>query len=150
MKKYTQKYSLDVVDVENSLESYNSFYKNMGFKDSIEELIEKKLKEKVFVRIMDLGCGNAGFLSDLKKKFRESIHTIGIDLLAADKKPDEMIMGDALHSGFPKDIDFIFSFRTLHEVGEPEKIVEKVYASLADKGKAFLSFRTMDLYSGEI
>ncbi|MCH7902395.1 class I SAM-dependent methyltransferase [archaeon] len=147
VKKYAEKYSVDVVDTENSLESYNGFYKNMGFGDSIEKLIEKKLEEKVFVRVMDLGCGNGGFLEDLKKQFQESIHTIGVDLLTAEKKPDEMIMGDALSSKFPKNLDFVFSFKTLHEIGEPEKIVEKVYASLADKGKAFLSFRTMDLYS---
>lgn len=148
VKKYSEKYSLDVVDVENSLESYTAFYKNMGFKKSIEELIKEKLEEKVFVRVMDLGCGNGGFLEELKKKFQESIHTIGVDLLAAEKTPDEMIMGDALTQSFPKDLDFVFSFKTLHEIGEPEKIIEKIYASLADKGKAFLSFRTMDLYSG--
>ena len=149
VKKYIEKYSLGVVETENSLEQYNSFFKNMGFKETIDELIEKRLKdEKVFVRIMDIGCGDGGFLADLKKKFDEEIHTIGLDLMAAEKKPDTMIIGDAAEIDFPKELDFVFSFRSLHEIGEPEKIVEKIYESLAKGGKAFLSFRTLDLYIG--
>ena len=35
VKKYAEKYSADVLDVQNSLESYNGFYKNMGFEYSI-------------------------------------------------------------------------------------------------------------------
>jgi len=135
--------------VENSLEQYNLFFKNMGFEQSIEQLIEDRLKGNVFVKVLDLGCGNGGFLADLRKKFGEQVHTIGADLLDAEKHPDEMIIGDALESSFPKEIDFVFSFRTLHEVGEPEKIVEKVYDSLAEGGKAYLSFRTLDMYSPE-
>ncbi|MFH1391405.1 MAG: class I SAM-dependent methyltransferase [Candidatus Diapherotrites archaeon] len=148
VKKYVEKYTLGVTEVENSLEQYNSFFQNMGFKEKIEDLIEKKLEDKVFVRIMDLGCGNGGFLADLKEKFGEQVHTIGLDLLAPEKHPDESVLGDAIESEFPKEIDFVFSFRTLHEIGEPEKIVEKIQNSLAEGGKAFLSFRTMDLYSG--
>ena len=149
VKKYLDKYSLGVMETENSLGLYNDFFRNMGFKERIEGLIEKKLGEKVFVRVLDIGCGNAGFLSDLKKKFGESVHTIGIDLLAPGKKPDEMIAGDALEAQFPEEVDFVFSFRSLHEVGEPEKIVQKVHSSLAEGGKAFLSFRTMDLLLGK-
>ena len=148
VKKYVEKYTLGVTEVENSLEQYNSFFQNMGFKEKIEDLIEKRLKDKVFVKIMDLGCGNGGFLADLKKKFGEQIHTIGVDLLAPEKPPDESVLGDALESEFPKEVDFVFSFRTLHEIGEPEKIVEKTQNALANGGKAFLSFRTLDLYSG--
>ena len=148
VKKYVEKYSAGVVEVENSLAQYNSFYRNMGFSGGIEELIEKRLKEKVFIRVMDLGCGNAGFLHDLKRRFGESVHTIGVDLLAPEKAPDETVLGDALEVPFPKELDFVFSFRALHEIGGPEKIVEKVFQSLAKGGKAFLSFRTMDLYAG--
>ncbi|MCR4336154.1 MAG: class I SAM-dependent methyltransferase [archaeon] len=148
VKKYVDKYSLGVTDIENSLIQYNSFFKNMGFNETIEELIEKRLEDKVFVRIMDIGCGNGGFLADLKKKFDEQIHTIGVDLLAPEKHPDQSVLGDAFETAFPKEIDFVFSFRTLHEIGEPEKIVEKIQNSLAVGGKAFLSFRTLDLYSG--
>lgn len=160
-KKYLDKYSLGVVDVDNSLEQYNSFFRNMGFKESIEDIIRQRLNEKaedtvrqkikgkVFVKVMDIGCGNAGFLNDLKKIFDVGIRTIGVDLLAPVNQPDEMVVGDALEVPFPKEIDFIFSFRSLHEIGEPGKIVEKVYASLAKGGKAFLSFRTTDLYLGD-
>ncbi len=148
IKKYLDKYSLGVVDIENSRESYNSFFKNMGFKETIEGLIEKRLEEKVFVRVMDIGCGNGGFLSDLKKIFDEGIHTIGVDLFTAEKAPDQIVVGDALDLELPVDVDFIFSFRALHEIGEPEKIVKKVYNSLAVGGKAFLSFRTLDICLG--
>ncbi len=146
IKKYLEKYSLGVLEVENSIDLYNSYFRNMGFEEPIEEMVEKKLKDKVFVKVMDIGCGNGGFLSELKKMFDESVHTIGVDLLAAEKRPDEMVIGDALEANFPKEVDFIFSFRTMHEIGEPEKMVQKIYGSLAAGGKAFLSFRTMDLY----
>ncbi len=149
VKKYLEKYSLGVVEIENSIEQYESFFKNMGFDKTIDEMISEKVKDKVFVKIMDLGCGDAGFLIDLKNKFDEAIHTIGVDLLVPTNKPDEMILGDALEAEFPKDVDFIFSFRALHEIGEPEKMVEKIHDSLAEGGKAFLSFRTMDLYMGK-
>jgi len=148
VKKYVEKYSLGVVEIENSLESYNTFFKNMGFKEPIEKLIEKRLEDKVFVRVLDIGCGNGGFLAELKKEFDEEIHTIGMDLLAPEKMPDQLVLGDALEMEFPKDIDFVFSFRALHEVGEPEKMVEKIHNSLSHGGKAFLSFRTLDLYTG--
>ncbi len=145
VKKYVKKYSLGLVEVENSIESYNSFFRNMGFPERIEELVRKKLEEKVFVRVMDIGCGNGGFLAGLKKLFDEGIHTIGVDLLAAENPPDEMIVGDAVEVPFPKEVDLVFSFRALHEIGFPEKIVEKVHNCLGRGGKAFLSFRTADL-----
>ncbi len=147
VKKYLDKYSTGVVETENSLEKYNTFFKNMGFKETIEQLISKRLDDRVFVRVLDIGCGDGGFLADLKKQFDEQVHTIGIDLIAAPRNPDEMITGDALTVKFPKDIDFVFSFRTLHEIGEPEKMVGKIYESLTEGGKAFLSFRTLDLYA---
>jgi len=149
IKKYVDKYSLGVTDIENSLDLYEGYSKNMGFEDTIEQLIEKRLEDRVFVKVLDLGCGNGGFLSDLKKNFKDSVHTIGIDLLAPEKKPDEIVLGDALNSNWPSEVDFIFSFRVLHEIGEPEKIIEKAYNALAQGGKAFLSFRTMDLYIGQ-
>ena len=148
LRKYLDKYSLGVVEVENSLEQYNSFFRNMGFKERIEDLVEKRLEENVFVKIMDLGCGDGGFLAELKKIFGDSIHTIGVDILACHKAPDEMITGDALHVTFPPDLDFVFSFRSMHEIGEPEKMIEKIHSSLAKGGKAFLSIRTMDMYVG--
>ena len=148
IKKYVEKYSLGVVEIKNSLEQYNSFFKNMGFKEPIEKLIEERLKNKKVVKILDVGCGNAGFLAELNDLFGEKIHTIGVDLLAPEKPINEVILGDAVEVNFPKDVDFVFSFRTLHEIGEPEKIIKKIYSSLAKEGKAFLSFRTMDLYAG--
>ncbi len=150
VKKYVDKYSLGVVEIQNSLESYNSFYKNMGFAEPIEKLIEDRLKDKVFVKVMDIGCGNGGFLRDLKKTFGAAVHTIGVDLLVPEKKPGQIVAGDALEAEFPKDVDFVFSFRSMHEIGEPEKMVGKIRSCLAPGGKAFLSFRTMDLYAGGI
>ena len=149
VKKYLDKYSIGVVEIKNSLGQYNSFFKNMGFSEPIETLIESRLKGKVFVRVLDIGCGNGGFLSGLKKMFGECVHTIGVDLLAPEKESDQPVIGDALEVEWPKEVDFIFSFRALHEIGEPEKIIKKAYGSLASGGKAFLSFRTLDLYSGE-
>jgi ubiquinone/menaquinone biosynthesis C-methylase UbiE len=148
IKKYVGKYSLDVVDNHNSLELYEGFFKNMGLKKTIKDMITEKIEGKGKVKVMDIGSGDCGFLHDLKKIFGEKIETIGIDLLVPEKKPDKIIPGDALEIDFPQNIDFVFSFRALHEIGEPEKIVKKVYNCLAKNGKAFLSFRTADLYFG--
>jgi SAM-dependent methyltransferase len=79
--------------------------------------------------------------------FGEGVHTIGVDLIAPEKKPNQLVVGDALEAEWPKEVDFIFSFRSLHEIGEPEKIIKKAFDSLAAGGKAYLSFRTLDLYS---
>ncbi len=147
VKKYVEKYSLGVADAENSLQLYEFFFKNMGFKESIVELVNRRLKEKTKVVVLDIGCGNGGFLSDLKDIFKEKVEAVGVDLLAPMKKPDKMIIGDALEVDFPKGVDLAFSFRALHEIGSPEKIVSKTYDCLAKNGKAFLSFRTADLYS---
>ncbi|VVB99723.1 Methyltransferase domain protein [uncultured archaeon] len=149
--KYMEKYSLGVVDAQNSLQSYNSYFRNMGFSGTIEELVKERLAKKSPVLILDIGCGNAGFLHGLKEIFGPKIRTIGIDLIEPpmENQPDEMFMGDAAETKFPEKIDFVFSFRALHEIGEPEKIVEKAYNCLAPGGKAFLSFRTMDLSTGQ-
>ncbi len=150
VEKYLEKYSLGVVDAGNSLAQYDSFFRNMGFKEPIEDLIRKRLSEKGSpVKVMDIGCGNAGFLRDLKKMFGECVETIGVDLVepADGGGVDEMVVGDALEMPFQDDVDFVFSFRSLHEIGEPEKIVEKVYNCLSPGGKAFLSFRTMGMYT---
>ncbi len=150
VRKYVDKYSLGVVETGNSLRQYESFFRNMGIGKTIEQLIAEKLGQKPLVRVMDIGCGDGGFLLDIKGIFGERVHTIGIDLLAPEKEPDEAIVGDCLEVPFPKEADFVFSFRSLHEIGEPEKIVGKVHAALAPGGKAFLSFRTMDLYVGGV
>lgn len=147
IRKYLEKYSLRVIDSENSLQLYEFFFRNMGFKEKIVDLIEQRTKEKQKVLVLDIGCGNAGFLHDLKEIFREKIETIGIDILAPQNKPDKTIVGDALGVEFPKQVDFVFSFRALHEIGYPEKMVKKTYECLAEKGRAFLSFRAADLYS---
>ncbi|MBI4210330.1 MAG: class I SAM-dependent methyltransferase [Candidatus Diapherotrites archaeon] len=148
VKKYLEKYSLGVVDAGNSIDSYNSFCRNMGIGSGIEAMIGERLEEKVFVKVMDIGCGDCGFLGELKKMFGEHVHTIGVDLLAPLNGPDHMVIGDALEAAFPREVDFVFSFRAMHEIGEPEKMVKKVYACLAPGGRAFLSFRTMDLHAG--
>lgn len=146
IRKYVEKYSLGLIDVNNSLEEYEKFYKNMGFSESIKELVHEKITAQGRAVVMDIGCGNAGFLLDLKEIFKEKVETIGVDLLVPMKKPDKVVAGDVLDLELPKNVDFVFSFRALHEIGEPQKITEKIYASLAPKGRAFLSFRTMDLY----
>lgn len=150
VRKYLEKYSLGVVDTHNSLEQYEGFFKNMGFKETIKGLVHDKVLKHGRAVVLDLGCGDAGFLHDLKKIFGEKVETIGVDLLVPEKKPDRAVPGDALEAELPSNADFVFSFRALHEIGAPEKIVEKVYNCLAPGGKAFLSFRTADLYVGGV
>lgn len=150
IKKYVEKYSLGVVDAKNSLDEYEKFFKNMGLAGTIRETVHQKITEQGRARVLDIGCGDGGFLADLKNIFNDKVETIGADLLAPEKKPDKMVVGDALEAEFPGNVDFVFSFRSLHEVGEPEKIIEKAYKCLALGGRAFLSFRTMDLYVGAV
>jgi SAM-dependent methyltransferase len=150
VKRYLEEYGLGVKDASNTLGLYNSFFANMGFLETIEDLVREKLSVKDCVRVLDLGCGDAGFLNGLKRVFGEKVHTIGIDLVVPENEPDEFLQGDALHIDFSGDVDFVFSFRALHEIGEPCLVVQKVYYSLAKTGRAFLSFRTCDFLTGKL
>ncbi|MBI5553122.1 MAG: class I SAM-dependent methyltransferase [Candidatus Diapherotrites archaeon] len=150
VRKYADQYALGVKDARNSLEQYNSFLHNAGIASSVEDLVRGALTRKPLVRVMDVGCGNGGFLRDLKTVFGKQVQTVGVDLVNPEFEPDEMRVGDALALEFSSDYDLIFSFRSLHEIGEPELITLKIYFALGKGGKAFLSFRTADFLSGSV
>ncbi|MDO8627953.1 MAG: methyltransferase domain-containing protein, partial [Candidatus Diapherotrites archaeon] len=93
------------------------------------------------------GCGNAEALRELKYTYLKDIYCVGLDLVkrsAKDLGIDEYISGDAFQEKFPDNVDFVFSFRALHEIGRISEIVEKVSHCLASKGLAVLSIRCQD------
>ncbi len=139
---YRQKYELGLVDVANSLEQYNEFLANLGEEKTLEEMVKQQLRLKKRLRILDVGCGNAGALKDLKKKFGAKIETIGLDLVPFPfANADKSIVGNALEKELPQKCDFVFSFRTLHEIGFSEGLVKEVCRCLALHGTALLAFR---------
>ena len=135
-------------DASNLLQIYNEFLANVGEKKTLQQLVESIIKRKGKVVVLDVGSGNAGALAELKTQYANKIEVRGIDLedLDSEKKSkiDVFVNGDFLDVELPQKNDIVFSFRTLHEVGEIEKIVSKIEQSLAPLGKAVLLIRVRD------
>lgn len=139
---YRQKYEMGLVDVANSLEQYNDFLRNLGEEKTLEEMFKQQLRLKKRLRILDIGCGNAGALKDLKKKFGAKIETIGLDLVPfPSANADKSVIGNALEKELPQKCDFVLSFRTLHEIGFSGGLVKEVCRCLSLHGTALLAFR---------
>ena len=135
-------------EASNSLEFYNKFLSNVGEKKTLQQLVESIIKRKGKAVVLDIGCGDAGALAELKKIYGDKIEVRGIDSedLDADKKikVDVFVKGDFLDKELPQKNDLVFSFRALHESGELEISVEKIEKSLAPLGKAVLLIRIRD------
>ena len=139
------------MDVSNSLAVYDSFLQNLGEEKKLEDWILELLKKKKHIRMLDIGCGKAGALFELKKKFGKKIETIGLDLVAFPKKnADQSIAGNALEEPFPKNCGLILSFRVLHEIGHANQMVLKICDALAKNGVALLAFRLRVLLPNEL
>lgn len=154
---YQKKYAIGVIDVSNSLEIYNRFLVNAGELKPLEEFITDSLRFKKKIRVLDIGCGNAGALHELKKQFKKKIETIGIDLIPFPKKnADLALIGNALELNWPAGIDLVFSFRALHEFANAHLLVLKTSQVLAPSGTALLLFRLRNVvnqtveWSGEM
>lgn len=148
---YRQKYGLGLVDIENSLQKYEEFLSNLGEEKSLAEGIQQQLHSKKKLRILDIGCGNAGALKELKKKFGEKIETIGLDLIPfPEKNTDQQIAGNALEKKLPDNCDLIVSFRALHEIGHSDELVPRICEALASKGIALLAFRLHSIVNNSI
>jgi SAM-dependent methyltransferase len=139
-------------DSENSLELYNQFLLNVGEKKTIQKFVESIIKRKGKAVLLDVGCGNAGALAELKKTYGNKIEVCGIDAENVNSresnsktdvksKIDVFVKGDFLEKELPQKNDLVFSFRALHEAGDIEKIVSKIEQSLAPLGKAVLLIR---------
>ncbi|MFH0955153.1 MAG: methyltransferase domain-containing protein [Candidatus Micrarchaeota archaeon] len=147
---YRQKYALGVADKSNSLRDYNRFLANSGESHSLEEFISHQLLHAKTVRVLDVGCGNAGALKELKKEFGEKIFVIGMDLIDFDlatNKVDEKLIGNAQELVIPPNLDLVISFRALHEIGELETVLTRIAQSLSPLGIALLSVRLHDVTS---
>ncbi len=127
---------------ENTLDLYNTFMHNLGLDEPLEDLIEKNLDKGHAFRVLDIGCGNAGALRDLKHRFDKRVHTIGVDLQTPALLPDEFIQADAARSPLPANLGLIVSFRALHEIGHVQTILRQTAAALAPRGRAILAIRT--------
>lgn len=150
---YKQKYSSEVGDKSNTLKDYDRFLVNLGEQFSLEEFVSHQMLHANPVRILDIGCGNAGALKALRKKFGRKIFTIGIDLIDFDiatHKIDEKIVGDARDFDFPKKIDLAVSFRALHEIGEMKSVLPRIAKSLSPSGIALLSIRVHDVTTKKV
>lgn len=146
MAEIADLYRFGLKDRENSLELYEKFMSNIEPGFSLEKIVVDLTKKRKCVRVFEIGCGNGGALRDIRKKFGNSVYAEALDLVPADfEAVDRMIIGNALDEPFPQGSDLIISFRTLHEAGNAEKIVQKVVDSLAKGGMAILSFRIMEM-----
>lgn len=135
----------EVTDREGNLAAYELYFRNMELGFGLKQAIEKKLAGKENVRVLDIGCGKATALRELKQIFGENIYAIGIDAIKEENPGiDEFIHGSALETVFPGDCDIIVSFRAIHEIGHIKKVAEKVEKALSKNGEAFLSIRCQE------
>lgn len=137
-----KKYSLGIVDMQQSLAEYDRILDQIAKGSTIKALAEEVLQKKKCARILDLGCGSGKAMAELKKLFGERVFCVGVDLVEPESNQfDLFLQGDAVEMDLPENIDILFSFRALHEVGETERVFQKICACLADGGRAFLSVR---------
>ncbi|MDO8428302.1 MAG: methyltransferase domain-containing protein [Candidatus Diapherotrites archaeon] len=144
-----EKYAYGILTRNNSLREYEFFLSNISSELSLQELIKEFLKTRKKVRLLDLGSGEGQALKELKNLFKNQIETIGMDLLNSPKENfDRFILGNILEKEFPKECDIILGFRSLHEIGNIEKNLEKISQALKIGGLAFLSIRIQDSHNG--
>ncbi|MBS3061929.1 MAG: class I SAM-dependent methyltransferase [Candidatus Diapherotrites archaeon] len=150
MARLSEKYSLGILDQDNSLSQYNGFLKNMGEPLTIEDFVSERFLEPVPVRVLEIGCGKARALFELKEKFGKKVETIGIDLVVPKKNHSDVFLeGDAWRIPFPRECNVIFSFRALHEVGFSKDMVQKITEALGIGGVGLLSFRIAESIGGK-
>lgn len=140
-------YSTGGRDVENSIDSYDRYLRSMGPGLSLDGLITGVLKHHTPCRLLDLGCGNAGMLAGLVKKYGSRIEAHGLDLVPPAVVPRGVRFrgGDAAAAALPEDCDIILSFRALHEIGRVDDVLFRIAPALGPGGRAFLSFRIAEL-----
>ena len=99
------------------------------------------------IKVLDIGCGSASFTTALAQKFPNSNFT-GLDmstnaLKLAKETVDkssldnvQLIEGDChtLQSHITCQYDMVFMYDTLHEMHDPNKVLEQVYEALKDDG----------------
>lgn len=142
----TLKYEL--TDRGNSLQKYDFFLKNIGAEKTLSQMIGEIIAEKGNARVLDIGCGEAGALKELKKIFGKKIIVCGIDALPTEGL-DWFFQGDAVKKDFPDKCDLVVSFRALHEIAHLKKILKKIEACLAAGGQAILSIRMQQELGGK-
>ncbi|MDP2666799.1 MAG: class I SAM-dependent methyltransferase [Candidatus Diapherotrites archaeon] len=139
--KYLALYEQDVIVRDNTLSLYDTFLRNMGESKTLIQIIQDLLKEKKRIRLLDIGCGNAQVLHELKTHFGDRVHTMGVDLLPPFYPPDEFLQGDVHELPLPLECDLILSFRALHEMGNLPSLLPRIARALGKGGKAYLWVR---------
>lgn len=138
---YKKKYEMKVIDVSNSIELYNSFL--FGLVNPLDVFIEAFINKFEEISVLDIGCGDGGFLSELTHKYKNVI-CFGVDLVDPLNSEINFFEGNFLNLNFDSKFDLVVSFRTLHEIGEYEKVMYKITNILSENGKCVLSLRVRD------
>jgi predicted TPR repeat methyltransferase len=136
-------YGLGVKESDNSVAAYDGYLRLMRTDVSLATLTAEAWARRSVMRIMDLGCGDAGMLKELLRKYPGTLEAHGVDLVApkVGKRGLTVHEGDALAVDLPRDCDLILSFRSMHEMGAVDSLIPKVAEALTVGGKAFLSIR---------
>ncbi len=150
--KYVERYSQGVIIRSHTLREYNAFLWNLGEKKSLTKLASEYVKRKGSCRILDVGCGNAEALREVKQHVGSVVHTMGIDLLPLNDSHmlDEFIQGDVHGVPFPSDCDIIVSFRALHEMDHFATLFPTIANALAPGGRAYLWIRMREENEGSV
>lgn len=149
-RKYREKYAQGVIIRDNDLSTYNQFLHNLGENKTLLEIVRTILQRKKSCRVLDVGCGNANALHELKQHAGMGVYTMGIDLLPLEHASyvDEFIQGDVHESPIPGACDLIVSFRALHEMGGFAVLLPRLAHALAPGGRAYLWVRAREYANG--
>jgi SAM-dependent methyltransferase len=145
-------YGSGIKERENSSALYDLYLENMRAGVRLHVLVEETLSARAVVRILDIGCGDAGALRALVAAYPGRVDAVGMDLVPPDAADSgvRVYAGDALRLPLPSQCDLIFSFRALHEIGGLDAMIPKIARALAAGGRAFLSIRIAEEEEGRI
>jgi 2-polyprenyl-3-methyl-5-hydroxy-6-metoxy-1,4-benzoquinol methylase len=98
------------------------------------------------VDILDFGCGNGGFLRELKRQSSQKYHCCGVEFkkIARDYMNQEGIPCHRLLSDYKQQFDVITMFHVIEHLAEPVEMLQEMKPYLKDKGMIIIETPNAD------
>lgn len=116
----------------------------------LQEFLDKALKDKSQLRILEAGCGSASHVN-----FKQPVHMTGIDIseqqLQRNTALDEKILGDLQRHRFqPSSFDVIICWTVLEHLDKPELALDKFTSAIKPGGIIILGLPNLLSMKGVI
>lgn len=126
----------------NDRRNIRQYEKNFNFRrNTFVKLIREIIKRNGHASVMDVGCGEGVFLSQLKRRFKKNITTAGVSLKrpSNDKNIDVLRIQQAERPSFSKSFDLIFSVQMTSYSNHRASVLKNIFRALKPGGIAFIS-----------